>query len=366
MQGSSAAQRRVRVGLVGCGNVSSQYLENLGQSEDLEIWACADAHPPQAEALARRFAIPRVLSVTDLLGHPEIELVLNLTTPAAHAEVSSAAIEAGKHVYTEKPLATKLPDARALLDAAATRGVSVGCAPDTFIGPGLRRCVELIEEGAIGTPVSANAFLMSAGPEAFHPSPEFLYQEGSGPLFDGGPYYVSALISLLGPVASVSGLSTRARETRKILTGERAGHSFPVQTPTHVASLLQFERGPVATLVTSFDVVATRTPRLEVHGTTGSLICPAPNSWGGPAWLSRPDRPGFTEIPVEGGDGNRIGLGVAEMARALRDGRVPAASGERGFEILEVITAIHDSAERLGAVVELHEQRPRPDHRAAS
>ncbi|MFG6446052.1 Gfo/Idh/MocA family protein [Microbacterium sp. P06] len=367
MSAPPSSPRRVRVGLVGCGNVSRQYLENLADSEDLEFWACADAYPPQAEALARRFSIPRVLTVAELIRHPEVELVLNLTTPASHSSISAAAIEAGKHVYTEKPLATDVSDARGLLAAAAARGVRVGCAPDTFLGPGLRRCVELIEDGAIGTPVSANAFLMTPGPEAFHPAPEFLYQEGSGPLFDGGPYYVSALVSLLGPVASVIGMSTRAHERRQILTGERTGSSFPVQTSTHVASLLRFARGAVATLVTSFDVPATRTPRLEIHGTTGSLICPAPNSWGGPAWVRTAGSTEFVEVPIDGGDGNRIGLGVAQMARALRRGEGPAASGERGLEILEIIAAIHDSAENRGTVIRLADRvGERTDHRAAS
>jgi predicted dehydrogenase len=343
----------LRVGLVGCGNVSRQYLVTLSFSPDLEVVACADAFAANAEAVAHDLAIPRVLTVADLLADPDIDLVLNLTTPASHAAVSMAAIEAGKHVYTEKPLALTLAEADALLDAAATRGVEVGCAPDTFLGPGLQRCAELIADGAIGTPISANAFMMTPGPEVFHPSPEFLFQAGSGPLFDGGPYYVSALLSLLGPAASVAGMSTTGRASRSILTGGRVGEVFPVEEPTHVTALVSFARGAVATLVTSFDVRATRTPRLEVHGTTGSLICPAPNSWGGPVWLRSDGSPDFVEVAIDGGVGNCIGLGLVQMAQALREGTVPLASGARGREVLEILEAIRRSAQGGGDLVRL-------------
>ncbi|GEP47629.1 Gfo/Idh/MocA family oxidoreductase [Microbacterium saccharophilum] len=353
MSRSIAPGRPVRVGLVGCGNVSGQYLLNLDAPAVLDVVACADAQPARADATARAFGIPRAVAVDQLLADDDIDLVLNLTNPAGHAEVSLAAIAAGKHVYTEKPLAGSLAEADEVLAAAAARGLRVGCAPDTFLGPGLRRCAELIADGAIGVPVSANAFMMTAGPEAFHPAPEFLYQPGAGPLMDGGPYGVSALVALLGPVASVSGASTRGRDTRSVLTGARAGSRFPVDVPTHVAALLRFARGAVATLVTSFDVHGTRTPRLEVHGTTGSLICPAPNAWGGPAFLRSAGAEGFDEVHIDGGEGNRIGMGLLEMGSALQQGRAPRASGDLGRHVLEVLEGIRTSDERGGGAVDI-------------
>ena len=349
--------RPVRVGLIGCGNVSGHYLHNLGVPDLLEVVACADAQPERAEATARAFGIPRTPSVAELLHADDIDLVLNLTNPAGHAEVSLGAIAAGKHVYTEKPLAGSVAEADAILAAADERGVHVGCAPDTFLGPGPRRCAELLAEDVIGTPVSANAFLMSAGPEAFHPAPEFLYQPGAGPLMDSGPYGVSALVALLGPVTAVTGMSTRGRSTRSVLTGERTGSSFPVDVPTHVTSLLRFERGAVATLVMSFDVHGTRTPRLEVHGTGGSMICPSPNSWGGPVWIRPAGSAGCDEVRIDGGEGNRIGMGVIEMATALRSGRAPAASGLLGRHVLEVLEGIQESDDRGGTAIPIRPVR---------
>lgn len=376
MTGTSALSPPVRVGVVGCGNVSRQYLANLVPQDEtgptdpddahLVVVACADAESARADEVARAFGIAQTLSVDELVASAEVDLVLNLTSPSAHAAVSMAAVRAGKHVYTEKPLATSVVDARALLDAADAAGVSVGCAPDTFLGPGLSRCRELVLAGTIGTPVSANAFSMGPGPEAFHPQPDFLYQPGAGPLFDGGPYAVSALVSLLGPVAAVTGMATTGSARRTVRTGRRAGETFAVEVPTHVSALLRFAGGAIATLVMSFDVQGTRTPRLEIHGTEASLVCPAPNSWGGPAVILPGGSADPVTVVVSGGDGNRIGLGIAQMAAALRAGSRPAASGDRGLHVLEVLDAIHRSAESGGETVALDPPRGEIDVRGTT
>ena len=234
------------------------------------------------------------------------------------------------------------------MDLAAQLKLHVGCAPDTILGSGLRLCRDLVAEGAIGTPISANAFMMNAGPERFHPHPEFLYRKGAGPLFDGGPYDVSALTSILGPITNVSAMSATAHATRTIRTGGRAGEDFAVETPTHVSALLRFANGVVGTLVTSFDVLDTRVPRLEIHGTRGSLIAPAPNSWAGPVLLRRETDSEFSELPLRLEDSGFMGVGVIEMAQAIRAGSAPAASGERGLHVLRVLDAIDASASHGG------------------
>ncbi len=344
---NTTAQGAVRVGLVGCGNVSRRYLENIADANSLVVTACADAIPTAARAVSDDFHIP-AMSVHELLEHDEIDLVLNLTSPDVHAEVSTGAIRGGKHVYTEKPLATNLTDARALLALAQETGLRVGCAPDTFMGAGITACAALIAEGAIGTPVSANALMMNAGPEEFHPGPEFLYREGAGPLFDGGPYYVSVLMALLGSISRVGALATAGRDERTILVGDRAGTRFPVQTPTHVASVVQFAAGAVGTLVMSFDVAHTTTPRLEVHGTEGSIVAPPPNSWGGPVRIRRGGESEFTDVVVDDERAGFMGMGLVEMADALIEGRPHRATGSLGLHVLEVLVGIRRSASEGG------------------
>ena len=335
--------RPIRVGLVGCGNVSRRYLEHVAEFDELDVVACADAMPANAAAVGQEFGIP-ALGVDELIGDVTIDLVLNLTIPRSHAEVTMRALRAGKHVYTEKPLAADLSDARAIMALADELGLFVGCAPDTFMGAGITASRALIDEGAIGEPVSANAFMMTPGPEQFHPGPDFLYREGAGPLFDGGPYYVSALVSLLGPVARVGAVSTTGRTDRTVLVGDRAGERFPVETSTHVAGVLQFVHGAVGSLITSFDVIETSAPRLEVHGTEGSIIAPAPNSWGGPAWVRRAGEQEFMEVPIAADGAGFMGMGLVDMARGLQLGREPRASGARGLHVLEVLTGIDRSA----------------------
>jgi predicted dehydrogenase len=334
----------VRVGLVGCGNVSRRYLQNVASSDALRVLACADAAPAVATALGAEFGLDVMRSVDDLLRRDDIDLVLNLTIPAAHAAVSMAALRAGKHVYTEKPLAANLEDARRILSLASDLGLQVGCAPDTFMGAGMIACQQIIAEGAIGVPISANGFMMTQGPELFHPSPSFLYREGAGPLFDGGPYYLSALVSLLGPIASVAAVATVGRDERFVIIGEDAGTRFRVETPTHVASVIKFAGGAVGSLVTSFDVIETATPRLEIHGTEGSINVPAPNSWGGPVSVRRRGESAFSTLEIDDAGSGFMGMGLADMAEALAQGRTPRADGARGLHVLEVLEGIRRSA----------------------
>ena len=341
---STSGTAPIRVGLIGCGNVSRRYLDNIAGSTALTIVACADLVPAAAQLLQVERGIPAV-DVDTLLASDDIDLVLNLTVPESHAELSMRALRAGKHVYTEKPLAAEVDDARALLAVADELGMLVGCAPDTVLGAGLTTCAALIADGAIGVPVSATALMMTPGPERFHPGPEMLFRHGAGPLFDGGPYDVSALVGLLGPVTRVGAVATTARVTRQILVGDRVGLSFPVETPTHVSSVLQFARGAVASLVTSFDVIETTAPRLEVHGTEGSLVAPAPNSWGGPVRIRRTGESEFSDVPVDTVHPGFMGMGLIDMAEAIVEGREPRASGARGLHVLEVLTGIRASVE---------------------
>ncbi|WDZ84505.1 Gfo/Idh/MocA family protein [Micromonospora cathayae] len=351
-RGGYAGRGPVRVGVLGCGNVSSRYVANLAGQPEVDVVACADADPVRARALAAAHALPEIPSVDDLLAHPGLDLVLNLTPPRVHAELTLRALAYDKHVYTEKPLATSLADARRILDTARARKLRVGTAPDTFLGTGPRTCADLVTRGAIGTPVSVNAAMMNAGPERFHPEPEFLYQEGAGPLFDIGPYYLTVLTALMGSVVRVGALGATARPERVVLTGPRAGSTFPVQTPTHVNTVLEFATGALGMLVTSFDVTATRTPHLEIHGTGGTIVAAQANSWGGPVLLRGAGDTDFTEVVSgpQASDGF-MGMGLVDLARAILADRPALATAERGFHVLEVLTAIADSARDGGRFV---------------
>ncbi len=333
----------VNVGIVGCGNISSIYLQAGRPFPILNIVACADLDPARAREQAAKFGI-RACSVEELLSDPAIAIVINLTVPLAHAEVALAALAAGKHVYNEKPLAVRREDGRRMLELAAARGLRVGGAPDTFLGGGLQTCRALIDQGKIGRPVGATAILLGGGHESWHHNPEFFYQTGGGPLFDMGPYYLTALATLLGPARSVSGSTRAAHAERVIATGPRAGERFAVSTHTHVTALVEYDTA-VATLVTSFDTVRGFAPTLEIFGTEGALRCPDPNTFGGPVryhgrsgeWEEVAIAHGYTE--------NSRGIGVADMAYAIAEGRPLRASGELAFHVLDTMHAIYESAE---------------------
>ena len=335
---------KVRIGVIGCGNISDIYLTNLRELEILEVVAVADLNHEKAVEKAEKYEVPHVLRVEELLENEAIDLVLNLTIPAAHADVSLRALEAGKHVYGEKPLATLLENGRKVLEMAKGKGLFVGSAPDTFLGGGLQTCKKLIEDGAIGKPVAATAFMMGHGPESWHPDPEFFYRAGAGPMFDMGPYYLTALINLIGPVRRLTG-STRITSPERTITSEpKYGQKIKVETPTHVAGILEFENGAIGTMVTSFDVWGSNTPFLEIYGTEGSLSVPDPNTFGGPVLLKKPGEVEWTEVPfTHGSIENSRGIGVIDMADALRSGREHRASGELAYHVLEIMHGIHES-----------------------
>jgi predicted dehydrogenase len=339
-------QTRTRIGIIGAGNISSTYLRVCPRFPILEVAAVADLVPERAAAQAAQFSVPRSCSVAELMADSSIQIVVNLTIPRAHGPVAAEALEAGKSVYNEKPLALEREEGQALLNLARDRGLRVGGAPDTFLGAGLQTCRKLIDDGWIGTPVGATGVMLGSGPESWHPDPEFFYQPGAGPLFDMGPYYLTALIALLGPVRRVTGSARISYPERRIGSEPKRGTRITVTTPTHVAATLDFADGPVATLVMSFDVGAREPPRLEIYGSTGSLRLPDPNTFGGPVWFRRAGADEWSEIPLlfhypE----NTRGLGVADMAAAIGAGRPHRANGEMTYHVLDIMHSIYAASE---------------------
>jgi predicted dehydrogenase len=298
--------------------------------------------------------------VAELLADPAIEIVINLTIPATHAEVSLAAIAAGKHVQSEKPLAISRADGQQILAAAAAKGVRLGCAPDTFLGGGLQTCRKLIDDGEIGQPVGATAFMMSGGPESWHPNPIFFYQQGAGPMFDMGPYYLTALIHLLGPVVRVSGASRISFAERVATSQARQGERIPVEVPTYVAGLLNFASGPIASLITTFDVPGgSNLPNIEIYGSEGSLRAPDPNIFGGPVLLRRAGSKEWQEMPLSHDSEVMRGIGVADMATAIRAGQPHRTSGELAYHVLDLMHAFEDSSQS-GRHIEIESSCQRP------
>ena len=311
--------------------------------------------------LAKEMQIPRVLSVDDLLANSEVEVVLNLKVPAAHAEISRAAVAAGKSVFSEKPLALSLRVANELVAAAAERGVRLGCAPDTFLGAGLQTCRGLIDAGAIGQPVAANAFMLQPGPELWHPRPHIFYQHGAGPLFDMGPYYFTALVSLLGSARRITSSARITHTTREIHSQPLAGEQMEVEVPTHVASVVDFESGPVATLVTSFDVQASRHRNIEIYGTEATLSVPDPNTFGGPVQIRKRGEGEWTEVELtHGNPGQSRGIGLGDMLSGLRSGRPHRASGELAVHVLDLMQSSLE-ASQSGRHVEVSTRCERPE-----
>jgi predicted dehydrogenase len=353
------ATKRFKVGLVGCGNISGQYLRSCRNFPVLEVVACADLDLVRAQEKAAEFAIPKAYTYSDMLADPEVEIVINLTIPSAHAEVNLAAIQAGKHVHGEKPLAITREDGRRTLEAAQAAGVRLGCAPDTFLGGGLQTCRKLIDDGWIGRPVAAAAFMMGHGPENWHPNPAFFYHRGAGPLFDVGPYYITALVTLLGPIGRVTA-STRISQAERMITSQPFyGQMIQVEAPTHVAGVLDFESGPIATLITSFDVWASAVPRIEIYGTEGTLGVPDPNIFGGPVRLRRAGAADWSEIPLTHPAEVNRGIGVADLAYGLLYDRPHRASGDLAYHVLDVMAALEEASE-FGRHIQIESGVPRP------
>lgn len=358
----------VHVGLIGCGAISPVYINNAKGFESMRIVACADQQMERAKARAAAYGIPRTCGVLELIHDPGVEVVLNLTTPDAHAEVAMMSVHAGKSVYNEKPLTIRRREARRVLELAQREGLSVGCAPDTFMGAGLQACRGVIDEGGIGMPLAATAFMMYSGPEKWHADPAFYFKHGAGPLFDMGPYYITALVSLLGPVVRVTAAARKSFPTRTITSQPRHGETIEVEVATHVSGSLEFESGAIATMVMSFDVWHHSMPPFEIHGSEGSMQVPDPNTYGGPVRVRRHDEKEWREVslsPTLRAD-NARGIGLDDLCLCLRGGsrrtkaKRPRASWALAYHVLEVMHGLVDSAEG-GAHVSIESRVQRPE-----
>ena len=352
-------QDEMKIGIIGCGNICRAYFGGAQNTDILEVKSCADIRMEAAKSAADKYGCQAV-TVDELLADPEIELVINITIPRAHVEVDLQVLEAGKHVYSEKPLGVSVEEAQKVIQLAAEKSLRVGCAPDTFLGAGGQTARKTIDEGSIGKPVAGTSLLAGHGPENWHPSPAFFYDIGGGPMLDMGPYYVTALVNVLGPVKRVAGITTKAFEKR-VATSEGAnGQVLPVKVSTHLTGALEFVNGAVVTLITSFDIWKHSLPRIEIHGTDGSMTIPDPNTFRGPVQVAHERREDWSDIPLAFPENARM-IGVIDMVQAIRNGRPHRASGALAFHVLEVMTAFDKSSES-GQHIEIQSivQRPAP------
>lgn len=360
--------KKIKVGLVGCGVISDIYIENSKKFLSYEIIACADIIRSKAEEKAKKYNIQKVCTVDELMQDKEIEVVLNLTIPQAHAEISLKALNAKKHVYCEKPLAVNLSDGKKIVDLAKKNNLRVGCAPDTFLGGRNQMCKKIIDEGWLGKIIGGSVSMLCPGHEIWHPGPAFYYKEGAGPLFDMAPYYITALISLMGPVLSLSGSVSKTYEKRVIKSEPLRGTEMEVEVPTHIAAILNFKNGAIINCTFSFDVWDTKSPRMEIYGSEGTLCIDdadpydGPNSFGGPIkfrtkyesdWLDFPSiiprKPQATEWPriptLFSYNGNSRGIGLADMASSIMNNSNHRANGDMAYHALEIMQGIFESAQ---------------------
>lgn len=336
-----------RVGVVGAGAISGIYLENSKRFAEYDVVAVADLDHARADAAVEKYGVGRAVSVDELLASDDVDVVLNLTVPKAHFSIAEAALKAGKHSFAEKPLAVRRDEGKTLVDLAAASGLRLGVAPDTFLGAGLQTCRALVDDGAIGQPVAGTAFMTSHGHESWHPAPQFFYQAGGGPLFDMGPYYVTALISLLGPIKRVTARARATFPEREITSQPFAGEKVPVEVDTHIAGVLEFASGAIVTLIMTFDVWAAQLPRIELYGVDGSMSVPDPNGFGGPISVWHRDQREWTEVPVTAPfAANSRGVGLADMCGAVGTDRPHRASGDLGYHALDAMWALIESSQR--------------------
>jgi predicted dehydrogenase len=340
------AENKVKIGFIGVGNIFKQYMQGVGMYPILEVAMLADLNVELAKQKAAEYNVPKAGTVEELLADPEIELVINLTIPNVHSAVSIAAINSGKHVYCEKPLGVTREEGKAVIDAAKAKGVLVGCAPDTFLGGGLQTCRYLIDSGEIGTPVAATAFMLSHGPESWHPNPFFYYAKGGGPVLDMGPYYLTALVHLLGPAQRMAA-STRMSFPERTATSQlHNGKKIPVEVSTHSAGVIDFAAGTIVTMIMSFDIWAHNMPRIEIYGSEGSLSVPDPNTFGGPVLIRKAGESEWREVPLTHESKMLRGVGPADMAYAIRTGRPHRASGELAYHVLDMMVAFDEASEQ--------------------
>ena len=355
---------RVRLGVIGCGMVSDSYLQTLQRFDHVAFAACADLDMERARRVAADYGFARACSVAELVRGDDTDLVLNLTIPAAHAELNLAALDGGKHVYSEKPLGIALQEAQAVLRRADDKGLRVGCAPDTFLAGGHQHCRQLVDGGAVGRLVASFGAVAGHGPDAYHANPHFFYEQGAGPLLDQGVYVITALLPLFGRVKTVSARAQVGIADRTVRTEPRFGETIDVQTPTHLVCALEFEAGGLANLMISWEIWASKLPMMEVYGTEGTIRLPHWNHYEAEFDLYRHGPEGgtwqavTTERPYAAGSWR--GLGVADMAAALLSGRPHRASGERANHVLEIMAGLVDSAE-TGAPIPVTTPYTKPD-----
>jgi predicted dehydrogenase len=349
----------MRVGVMGCGVISRAYVENAGAFDSYEVVACADLDAAQAKALGKASGLA-VVSVDELIADPSIDVVLNLTPPLVHAAVTRQALAAGKHVYTEKPLATDAGEAAELAREAGRLGLRIGCAPDTFLGSAYQAGRAAIDEGAIGQPLSVSAAMLVGGQETWHPNPDIFYTDGAGPLFDMGPYYLTAIVALLGSIQRVAGFASMRPFERTIEIGPRRGEQFAATTPTHTSATMQLAGGMTANLIASFEARDQYICDVAIYGTEGVLLMPDPNAFGGSVRLKR-GRSGWEEVAYASrGGADARGIGLHDMVEAIAAGQPHRASGELGAHIVDVARGILRSAEE-GEIVQIDSRVDQPE-----
>lgn len=339
--------KTVKIAMIGVGAISGIYLENITKTfHEIELVGVCDLIRERAEKAQQEYHVPKLYeTMHDAFADSEVDIVLNLTRPYEHFEVTSEALKAGKHVYSEKPLGATLEEGEALAKLAEEKGLMLGGAPDTFLGAGIQTCRELIDKGMIGDPIGAAAFMVCRGHESWHPDPAFYYQFGGGPMMDMGPYYVTALVNLLGGVKGVTGVTKSSFPKRVITSEPHRGEIVDVEVPTYVTGILDFESGATGTIFTTFDVHYKQQARFELYGSEGTLLIPDPNYFGGQIQLLRPEDGEYREIPLMFDyKENSRALGLADMAKALQTGREFRADVQQTLHVLEILTAFEKSS----------------------
>jgi predicted dehydrogenase len=341
----SATSTLIRIGIIGCGNIAPQYARTLTTIDWIELAAVSDGQPGRADKFAQEYGTTAV-EIAAMLADPTIVAVVNLTPAHVHATVTRSILTAGKHAYSEKPLGIDFAEGQSLLELATNNNVRVGCAPDTFLGAGLQTARDAIDKGLIGEPLAANGFMLGFGPEWWHPNPEIFYGEGAGPMFDMGPYYLTALVHLLGPASGISSVARIGIKDRVIHAAGRVGDVVQATVPTHVSSLIEFASGPTATLVTSFDVKASRYRNIEIYGSEATLSVPDPNTFGGPVSVRGVISGEWRDLPlVKSSVPQQRGIGLADMLSGINHNRPHRASGDMALHVLELMNSSYASSD---------------------
>jgi len=332
----------MKIGLLGYGSIGEIYAENITNVfKEIELAGVCDIVEKRAEKAVAKYGGIKYKSLDEMLNDSQVDIILNLTQPKTHYETNIKIINAGKHVYTEKPLGISYDEGKKQVEAAQTKGVRIGGAPDTFLGAGIQTCRKLIEDGYIGTPIGFTAFVINRGPEAWHPDPEFIFKHGCGPVFDMGPYYLTALVNMLGSIKSVTAQTKTTFDVRTIKSKPFFGEKIEVEVPTYANSILNFESGVMGSFFVTYDVHASTLPCMEIYGTNGTLLVPDPNFFNGPIKLFRPEQGNFTEVPLLFDyPQNYRGIGIADMAKAIETGREHRANGNLMLHVLETLEGI--------------------------